>query len=173
MYRFCALIISLISFWNVSFAIISAYIGANIGVVNGKADGGFKNDSGGTVGGNAGVELNLLLTKVGLEAFVDKSIGFESKKDGNLTYKNPLFYGGKAKLMMNFIFVEPYLALGYGQEKVNEYKNDFLLGGLGLQAKLFGIGAFIETNYLKSTKKYEGMKTERFAVQVGLKYYFI
>jgi hypothetical protein len=156
-------------------ALISGYFGITSGAVNGKATsnvGDTKNASGGTAGAILGLEANLLLVKFGVEGFADKSMGFES--DG---YKNPLFYGAKAKILFNLILVDPYITFGYGTEKTSDdYKNDFGLAGVGIQAKLLNFGAFVELNYLKSLKGHDeefNTKTNRTALQVGLKYYFI
>jgi hypothetical protein len=157
-------------------ALISGYVGITAGAVNGNETSkvlgqksSTKNASGGTTGAILGLEANLLLIKFGIEGFVDKSIGFES--DG---YKNPLFYGAKGKILFNLILVDPYVTFGYGtEETADKYKNNFSIAGLGVQTKLLSIGAFVELNYLKSLNEYSRTKTNRTALQVGLKYYFI
>ena len=172
---FISLALALFSFKS-AFAIISPYIGVNVGAAQGKAlsdNYSYEKVIGKSIGLNAGLEANFLIAKLGLEGFVDKSLSFKSTAPGsNFEYKNPLFYGLKAKLIANFFIIEPYLTIGAGQESAGDYKNPFALGGVGLQTKFLGFGAFIEANYLKSLKSYNNLKSERAAIQVGLKYYF-
>lgn len=160
-----------------AFAFISGYFGVNAGGVGGKSSGfnSTKNSLGSTVGVNLGIETNLLLAKVGAEAFLDKSLAFKSKSGNNESYeyKNPLFYGIKGKIMVNLILFEPFLSIGYGIEKRTDFKNDFGLIGIGVQARLYQIGAWAELSYLKSLHNKHNTKTDRTSLQVGLKYFFL
>lgn len=170
---FSFLTLSFLAFSVSANAVIHSYLGLTVGGVEGSAKGnGFSTSSstGGTVGGVIGAELNLLIIKFGVEGFVDKSFSFNSGG-----YKDPLFYGGKGKVFFNFVLFDPYLALGYGQEKANNsYSNGFGIGSLGVQTKLLNIGAFAELNHLRSLKSdSDGRKTNRTSLQVGLKYYFL
>ena len=157
-------------------AFVSGYVGLTAGAVNGKISSNTdasESATGSTFGAVTGLELNLIIAKLGVEAFIDKSIAFDAGG-----YKNPLFYGGKGKLMFNLIIAEPYIALGLGNEQAKgddgySYNNQFGIIGLGIQAKLFNVGAFIEMNYLESLKAKDSIKTKRTGIQAGLKYYFI
>lgn len=156
-----------------SFA-LSAYMGLAGGAVNGKV----KADVGrGTSKYSPyaslllGAETNLLFVKFGIEGFLDQAIGLKQKSDF-ASYNNPLYYGAKGKMMFNLIFFDPYIAVGFGEEKASHFKETFVLGGLGVQAKILYFGAFAEFNYLRTSKSL-GVRTERYAVQVGLKYYFL
>jgi hypothetical protein len=153
-----------------SFALISWYVGAGFGGATSemKADEGSSPKLNGMlISGQTGVELNLLITKLGVELFAEKLF---AKKD---EIKDPFYYGAKGKLMLNLFIAEPYIAVGYGKEKIQDYKNDFILAGAGIQAKLFGIGAYVEANYVTSLSKFKGAKTTRTTVLLGMKYYII
>ena len=127
------------AFFKMSFALISGYLGVSGGSAKFKLEDASVN--GLQAGVNTGVEVNLLITKLGLEAFADKALKM-NEKDA----PKPLHYGLKGKLMMNLIVVEPYLAVGLGREKIADSNNNFGLIGAGVQGKLLGIGAYIEAN---------------------------
>jgi hypothetical protein len=153
------------TFFKMSFALISGYLGVSGGSAKFKA--GDFSTNGLQAGLNTGLEVNLLVTKLGLEAFFDKALKVNEKN-----ISKPIHYGLKGKIAMNLIVVEPYATVGIGREKIEDYKNNFGLVGAGLQGKLFGIGAYIEANYSKSLSNYKEKKSSKIGVQVGLKYYF-
>lgn len=168
-----------------AFAFVSPYVGINVGVSknNLKFDIPSFNtrESAGNInaliGANAGVELNVLLMKFGIEAFIDKGVSVHNSGTYGVSYQDPLLYGLKGKIIGNLIFVEPYLAVGIGREDASNYKNTIGLVGLGIQAKLLRVGAFLELHYITALNKKDytiikGTKSDRIAMQFGLKYFF-
>jgi hypothetical protein len=166
---------------NSAFGVFGMYIGASGGNAYFKKDSTNPdqfNRNAFVVGANAGAEFNLLAVTLGLEAFYEKSINtgdFQISIDSKLKdFFDPTFYGAKGKIAMNLIILDPYISLGYGQEKAGDYKQDFILFGAGFQKKFSSLGVFGELNYLKSTKAFENINSSsRFAITVGLRWYFI
>ena len=155
-----------------ALSLFSGYAGISAGAMHGKVStdpSGSASSQSPLVGIIGGIESNTLFVRFGIEGFVEKALFF-SADNAFIEYKDPFYYGAKGKLLFNLIFFDPYLAVGYGREAGNGGGN-FALGGFGVQAKILSFGAFAEVNYLE-TSKTEGDKAKRWALLVGLKYYF-
>ena len=157
-----------------SFALsyFSGYAGVTLGAMHGKIsadNAGSASSQSPLVGMITGIESNTLFVKFGIEAFAEKGLFFRAD-NAFLEYKDPLYYGAKGKLLFNLIFFDPYLTVGFGGEAGNG-RGHFVLGGIGVQAKILNFGAFAELNYLETSKNERG-KAKRTSLTFGLKYYF-
>jgi hypothetical protein len=172
MKRFAFVVVILFTLaFKPSFAIFSSYIGLSAAYANlqkNTASNGTTNINDGLLGVNLGVEADLILTKLALEAFVQGGL-----LASNTNYENSTFYGVKGKFMSNLIWFDPYIALGFGREHANQgYKNNFILAGFGVQTQFSNYGYYAELNYLTSISRYQGAKTQRIALELGFRYYF-
>lgn len=198
-------LIFLLSYIRASHGFGSLYFGGAAGFENYKinvldSSGGnirSKSESGLNLQLNLGAQFDLFVVLLGIEGFFENSFGDTTQTltynsvSATVKYRRPYLYGLKGTVSINLPLVKPYLALGFGTERGNlnitlndnnvhsdNYINQFVMGGLGIQAKIENFGIYGEVNYRVATKERTiteslKLKSSRLMFVIGLKYYFI